>query len=569
MKIALLQCNSVNGDVAGNLARILDAARQAAGAGAELCVTPELALCGVTPGHFLLAEDFAAGCLRALDSLAAAFRDGPALLVGAPVPSVYAAGLQSNAAVLVENGGWQVVSRKVYRNPGQNHAPGEMPDQDAGYFDRGISCGIVTLKGWRLGVALCENALNMDGSFWNTGYAGGHSALMELTRRGVDALVHMAASPFRQGSQEARERLLSHMAARHHVHLFSVNMVGGNDSRVYNGQSCVFDPTGRLLARGKAFEEDTLTVDTARGQGAADSLEPLCACAEEAYWRALVLGTRDFVRKCGAQKAIVALSGGMDSALVACVGVEALGAENVTGVLMPSPYNSPGSLTDAEKLAANLHMPTVTLPIEPLMRAYAAALEPGLALFAERPGDVTMENVQARIRGTLVSSLANRAGALVLNAGNKSECAVGYCTLYGDAVGALGVIGDLTKTQVYAVGRWYNAHCNAETIPGEIFTKAPSAELRPGQKDADSLPPYEVLDPVLEELLRSAAPDAGQPESRPGSLWTDALRLDVRRRLFGAEFKRRQMPPVLFVSRVPFGAGWRTPVAGKFHLPES
>ena len=559
MKIALLQCNTVTGDVAGNVERIISTARQAGAAGADLCVTPELALCGVAPGHYLCAQGFAAGCLKALDILAAELKDGPSLLVGAPVPSVYASGLLSNAAVLVEKGGWQVVSRKVYQNQGQNPSVAESADEDARYFDRGISCGIVTMGGWRIGVVLCEDAQSEDGSFWKTRYASGHNPLMELVQRGVDALVHMAAAPFSVGAQETDEHLLSHVAARHHVHMFSVNMVGGNDSRVYNGQSLVFDPTGQLLARGKAFEEDVLVVDTARGQNGAKTPEPLASCVEEDYWLALVLGTRDFVRKCGVEKGIVAISGGMDSALVCSVAVEALGADNVTGVLLPSPHSSEGSLADATTLAKNLGITTVTLPIGPLMEAFATALKAGLDLFEEKPGDVTFENVQARIRGTLITSLANRAGALVLNTGNKSEGAMGYCTLYGDSVGALAVIGDLTKTQVYAVGRWYNAHRGAEIIPDEIFTKAPSAELRPGQKDSDSLLPYEDLDPILEDLLQPA-----EAESGPLS----PTRKEVRDKLFRAEFKRRQEPLAIYLSRTPFGGGWQTPVAGRFRLPE-
>lgn len=553
MKIALLQCNSVTGDVAGNQARILEAARRAARAGADICVTPELALCGVAPGHYLCAADFAQGCRTALRNLAEALSEGPPLLVGAPVPSVYAAGMLSNAAVLVDKGKWQVVSRKVYQNMNQNGDQGD----DMRYFDRGVSCGILSLDGWRLGVALCEDAVAGEGAFWQTRNAGGHNPLMELIQRGVDAVVHMAAAPFCVGAQAAGEHVLSHVAARHHVHLFSVNLVGGNDSRVYNGQSLAFDPTGRLMARGKAFAEDVLVVDT---NGAdADMVEELCQSVEEAQWRALTLGTRDFVRKCGAQRAIVGLSGGMDSALVCCIAVEALGAGNVTGVLMPSPYNSEGALTDARQLADNLGVTTVTLPIEPLMRAFEAALRPGLDLFPAYDGDVTFENVQARIRGTLLTSLANRAKALVLNTGNKSEAAMGYSTLYGDAVGALGVIADLTKTQVYAVARWYNAHRGAEVIPRNVFDKAPSAELRPGQKDADSIPPYEKLDPVLEALLDP--PSAGVDKD------LDGLCREVRHRLFRAEFKRRQAPPALHVSRVPFGAGWQAPVAGLYRLP--
>lgn len=560
MKIALLQCNSVTGDVAGNMQRILEASRQAAAAGAELCVTPELALCGVAPGHYLCAEDFAAGCRTALDLLALELRDGPALLVGAPVPSVYASGLLSNAAVLVDKGSWQVASRKVY----QGGAQGMGPDtDDSRYFDRGISCGILTIGGWRMGVVLCEDARSEEEAFWKIRYASGHNPLMELVQRGVDALVHMTAAPYSEGAQAAGEHMLSHVAARHHVHLFSVNLVGGNDSRVYSGQSLAFDPTGQLLARGKAFAEDVLVVETAGsapgGASGGKAPEPLSSCVEENLWHALTLGTRDFVRKCGAEKVIVGLSGGMDSSLVCCVAVEALGAENVTGVLMPSPYSSEGSVSDAHSLAQNLGIRTVTLPIESVMKVFEQALAPGLELFTSRPGDTTFENLQARIRGVVLSSLANRAGALVLNTGNKSEAAMGYSTLYGDTVGALAVIGDLTKTQTYAVARWYNEYRQAEVIPQQVFDKAPSAELRPGQKDEDSLPLYGQLDPVLEELLLPGASSAAANIS--------PLRLEVRNRLFAAEFKRRQEPLALFVSRVPFGAGWQAPVAGRYRLP--
>ena len=557
MKIALVQCNSVTGDIAGNLENILEAAAQAARAGAELCVTPELALCGVAPRHYLCAEDFASGCLTALDKMAVALADGPPLLVGTPVPSAYAASLLSNAAVLVEKGRWRVVSRKVCQETALRqdaHAPQRGDD---GLFDRGISCGILALGGWRLGVVLCEESRGGDASFWQPRHVGGHSAFMELLRRGVDAVVHLNASPFRAGSQAMTEHMLSHVAARHHVYIFSANMVGGNDSRVYHGQSLAIDPTGQLLGRGKAFEEDLLLLDTSSARGGG-RVAPPPACREEEYWRALVLGTRDFVHKCGMERVLVALSGGMDSALVCCVAVEALGADNVTGVLMPSPHSSAGSLDDARALAENLGIRTLTIPIGPLMHGFAQALAPGLELFAEPPGDVTFENIQARIRGCIVASLANRAQALVLNTGNKSECAVGYSTLYGDTVGALSVIGDLTKTLVYAVGRWYNDHRDAR-IPEEIFRKPPSAELRPGQKDEDSLPPYEKLDPLLESLLAPAS--SGTAPQTP-------LRQEIRRKLFAAEFKRRQEPLAICVTSVPFGNAWQTPVAGRYRLPQ-
>ena len=545
MKIALLQCNAVTGDVVGNVARIAAAAQEAAGAGADLCVTPELALTGPDPGSYARMVDFADGCHRGLDLLAEAVRNAPPLLVGAPVRSVYAQELLSNAAVLCRDGQWQVASRKV----GANGA-----GREGRVFELGLSCGILTLGGWRMGIALYGET-GGESSFWEIQYASGHNPLMEMVQRGVDAIIHMNATPFCRGSQEFIEQRLSHVAARHHVHLFSVNLAGGFDSGVYSGQSVAFDPTGQLLARGRAFEEEVLIVDTAEGSG---KIHASCACPEESVWHALTLGVRDFVGKCRAGKAIVGLSGGMDSALVCVVAAEALGPENVLGVLMPSPYSSEGSVTDSLALAENLGVRTVTLPIDTVMRAFADTLRPGLGLFPEPPhGDTTFENVQARIRGVLLSSLANRARALVLNTGNKSEAAVGYSTLYGDTVGALGVIADLTKTEVYAVAAWFNDRHGRKLIPSAIFEKAPSAELRPGQKDSDSLPPYDVLDPALQRLLR---PD---PHGAP----LNDTEQDIRARMFAAEFKRRQEPPALYLTDMPFGGGWQAPMAGRYRMP--
>lgn len=308
----------------------------------------------------------------------------------------------------------------------------------------------------------------------------------------------MTATPYTKDRAGEEYAILSHVAARHHVHLLCVNAVGGNDGLVYAGQSTAFDPTGALYARGKAFEEDVVVLDTAGGSA---PVAPDFASWEEGVFGALVLGTRDFVNKCGLTRGIVGLSGGIDSALVLSVGVEALGKDNVTAVLMPSPYSSRGSVDDAAELVKNLGVKSVVMPIEPVMKAFEQTMSQGLGMFETYPGDFTFENVQARIRGTLVTSLANRARALVLNTGNKSEGAMGYCTLYGDAVGALGVIADLTKTQVYDVAEWYNRSRGSNVIPRAIIEKAPSAELHPGQKDSDSLPPYSELDPIIETLI--------------------------------------------------------------------
>lgn len=604
MKIAMLQCDSVAGDVAGNAARILEAVRAATGA--DLCVTPELALSGPRPGEYLHAEGFAPGLRRALDQLAEAVaclpQGGPALLLGAPAPSLSRPGELANAAILIHRGAVQVVSRRMLSPEARQ---GREFAVDGAPWGDGISLGIVTLEGWRLGVIVCEDAAVRADAFWNPGPQRGHDPLRDLMRRGVDAILHMTAAPFRPGAQEQAERVLSHVAARERVHLLSANLVGGDGSIVYSGQSLAYDPSGRLLARGRAFAPDVVMVDTAaetahgmrpeapalsdentaehRAAGGAATLvvnriQPPCV-GHESLWNALVLGTRDFVRKSGATGVLLGLSGGMDSALVACVAAEALGADNVTGVIMPSPHTSAASVEDALAVAANLGLPTLTLPIAPLMAAFETALAPGFDRFAARSGDVTLENLQARIRGVLLVSLANRSGGLVLNTGNKSEIAVGYCTLYGDAVGALAVIGDITKSEVYALGRWLNAFRGRDLIPARVLTKEPSAELRPGQKDTDSLPPYASLDPVLERLLRRAGQEPGRADATEGGQGRDgtdggdgaacdALCRETRALLFGAEFKRRQLPPALRVSGAPFGqGGWQAPLVGRWRMP--
>lgn len=551
MKIALIQCNSTTGDIVGNSERILSAWQKAREAGCDLCVTPELALSGVAPSHWLRMPDFMQGIMQALDHLATATKDGPPLLVGSPVPALYHEDLFANAAIMIQQGAWQVVSRKV-----RGHDTLASP-----YFEYAGASGILSLGGWRFGVVLAEDRPDGQSGFWAVPHAQANNPLRELLQRGVDAIIYMAACPWHVGAQRSAERTLRQLAARHHLHLFGVNMVGGNDNGVCHGHSLAVDPTGTLAVRGKGFAEDLLLIDT--GMTAPLDVEqnpavaPRCACDEESIWHTLTLGTRDFVHKCGCRKALLGLSGGMDSALVATVACEALGAENVLAVLMPSPYSSVGSISDSVELAANLGLATQTLSIEPAMDAIGATLEATLASMPPRENDTTMQNVQSRIRGLLLSALANRMGALVLNTSNKSEAAVGYSTLYGDTVGALAVIGDLSKTRVYEVGRWYNAHRGQEIIPEAIFTKAPSAELAPGQKDSDSLPPYERLDPMLEQLLTSPAALTANTDSMPETR-------EVRRKVFAAEFKRRQEAPPLIISQTPFGSAWRVPVVGRY-----
>ncbi|MDO5536738.1 MAG: NAD(+) synthase, partial [Desulfovibrionaceae bacterium] len=440
MKTALLQVNPVTGDIAGNIERISEAVLRAGKV--DLCVTPELALSGVAPGQFLSMNDFVAGCARGLDILAARFANGPDLLVGAPVVSVYDPELLSNAAVLVSRGRWDVVSRKI--------RPEASRDPEAQFFDRGVSCGIINLAGWRLGLVLCESD-SME-SFWNV-RGTGYVPLLDLISRGVDAIIHMKATPYVIGQRADMEAMLTHVAARHHIHLLSCNAVGGNGGLIFGGQSLALDPTGAVYARGRAFEEDVLVVDMATGTAPVAGVGKVW---QENVFSALVLGTRDFVRKLGLRRALVSLSGGIDSALVLVVAVRALGAENVSAVIMPSGFTSEEAVAGATQLAKSLGVRVTLMPIDGIAERYWEILAPKGADFGYEDDKPARFKLNSRIRGSLLMSMAASGEHLVLNTGNKSESAMGYCTLYGDTVGTLGVIADLTKTQVYAVAEWLN-----------------------------------------------------------------------------------------------------------------
>ncbi|MEG6507297.1 NAD+ synthase [Nitratidesulfovibrio sp. 1201_IL3209] len=556
MKIALLQLNLVVGDVTGNAARIEAAVRDAAARGAGLCVTPELAICGYPPRDLLLRRDFVPGCRKALAGLAQRLKGGPPVLVGAPVPNPTPVGNRlHNAVVLLHEGTVTVATRKVL-----------LPTYDVfderRYFEPGVNCGAVTVAGWRLGVTVCEDIWN-DKTFWQEHRQYETDPVADLALAGVDAIINLSASPFTLGKQAVRERMLSRVASRYRVPVLYANQVGGNDDLLFAGKSVAFDAVGHLIARGRPFEEDTVLVDVAASTGAIcpDPAEP-----EAQVWQALVMGTRDYARKCGFTGAVLGLSGGVDSALVAAVAAEALGPENVRALLLPSPHSSEGSVTDALAVARNLGLPahTVhTVPIGPLMEGFDAALAPVFGALGRTARDVTEENIQSRIRGNLLMAVSNKSGALLLTTGNKSELAVGYCTIYGDMAGGLAVIADVPKTLVYRVCRWRNAQVGYDLIPSVILDKAPSAELRPGQKDTDSLPPYDVLDAILERsVVHHMDRNAVVAEGFAPEVVDTVLRL-VRI----SEFKRRQAAPGLKVTDRAFGTGWRMPVAGRLVLP--
>ncbi|HXW99028.1 MAG TPA: NAD+ synthase, partial [Methanomicrobiales archaeon] len=424
-------------------------------------------------------------------------------------------------------------------------------DEDR-YFEPAIGPQILAIAGTKVGISICEDIWN-DADFWNQKRY--HSdPIQELVKAGAKCLVNISASPFTAGKQQLREKMLSGIARKYGIPLLYVNQAGGNDDLVFDGRSCAFNAAGGLIARAAPFAEDRLAVEifgNAPAEIHTDDFSP-----EAEIWNALVLGTRDYVRKTGFAKALIGLSGGIDSSLVAAIAVEALGKENVLGVLMPSPFSSGGSVTDAEALGSRLGIRTTILPIAGIMHAFDGALA---GEFAGLSRDITEENLQARIRGTLLMALSNKSGALLLSTGNKSEIAVGYCTLYGDTNGALAVIADVPKTMVYRISRWINARGPSPVIPEAVFLKAPSAELRPDQTDQDSLPPYDLLDEVLYrhiELHESPA-EIVAGGFDPSVVYRIAHMVKI------AEFKRKQLPPGIKVTDRAFGTGWRMPIAAR------
>jgi NAD+ synthase/NAD+ synthase (glutamine-hydrolysing) len=547
VKIALLQIDPTVGDVRGNAALIADAAREAAGAGADLAVAPELSLVGYLPRDLLLNAGFVRRSWDHAADLARVLADGPPVLVGLPEPNHSDIGRPLyNSAVLLRGGRVEQRFRKALL------PTYDVFDEDR-YFEPFRGPQILNLNGCRLGISICEDVWN-DRDFWKRRRYH-HDPIEELVRAGAQAIVNLSASPFTVGKQQRREEMLSSMARKHHVPVVYVNQYGGNDDLVFDGRSCAFNRAGIPVARGRSFDRDVVVCDL-------DSLSPIPPLADAApepeIWHALVLGTRDYARKCGFASAVLGLSGGIDSALTAAIAVEALGASHVLGVLMPSPHSSRGSIDDSLALAARLGIETLTLPISPAMDAFDRILR---GAFAGLPKDVTEENIQARIRGNLLMALSNKRGSLLLTTGNKSELAVGYCTLYGDMSGGLAVIADVPKTMVYRVARWLN-ETRGGVIPEPILTKAPSAELRPNQTDQDSLPPYDVLDEILRRHIELHQP----ADEIVADGFDEATVARVLRLVRAAEFKRKQAAPVLKVTDRAFGTGWRMPIAARLDL---
>jgi NAD+ synthase/NAD+ synthase (glutamine-hydrolysing) len=545
MKIALLQINPTVGDLAGNTRLILDALHEAKRHGAALAVTPELALVGYLPRDLLLSGGFVERSWKALDALARDAAALPPVLVGLPEPNASDEGRPLfNTAALLRGGEIGERFRKALL------PTYDVFDEDR-YFEPFHGPQTLDIAGRRLGISICEDIWN-DRDFWKRRRYH-HDPIEELVRVGADAIVNLSASPFTANKHTRREAMLGAMARRHSVPVLYVNQFGGNDDLVFDGRSCGFGPDGAPTARARSFDHDVLICDLDR---TAAIPPPSDVGTESEIWRALVLGTRDYVMKCGFRRAVLGLSGGIDSALTAAIAVEALGAECVLGVLMPSPYSSRASIEDAQALARNLGIETMTLPIEGIMRGYDQALAD---VFAEGDCSVARENIQARIRGALLMALSNSRGSLLLTTGNKSELSVGYCTLYGDMSGGLAVIADVPKTMVYRVARWRNHSVGRSLIPESSLTKAPSAELRPNQTDQDSLPPYEILDGILQQYI-----ERHQPAERIIAAGFDAATVHrVLGMVRNAEFKRKQAAPGLKVTDRAFGTGWRMPIAAR------
>jgi NAD+ synthase (glutamine-hydrolysing) len=558
-RIALAQIDTTVGDFAGNAAKIRAATERARSAGAKLVVFPELALCGYPPRDFLDFPEFLERARRTLDELAqpAEWSRGVALVFGFPeaVPGAPPPGLY-NAAALVSGGKIAAIGRKSL-------LPTYDVFDETRYFLPAERSTAAEADPWdvRIGLSVCEDVWN-DKRFWDRPRYE-RDPLAELARDAAGLVVNLSASPYATGKPALRERMLAASAKGHGVPIAYVNQVGGNDALVFDGGSVLVARDGRILARAPLFQEALVLADLQGGPVDVLALDgnPLPPAppaspdplADEVL-SALVLGVRDYVSKCGFRSAIVGLSGGIDSALTACIAAEALRPSNVLGVAMPSRYSSSHSREDAEALAESLGVRFREIAIEPMHAAFLAQFEKAEG----RPlGDLAEQNVQARIRGQILMALSNDTGGLVLSTGNKSELAVGYCTLYGDMAGGLAVIGDVPKTLVYRVARAANTRAGKALIPERTFTKPPSAELKPNQTDQDTLPPYDVLDAILQAYVEERLPtDAIVARGHPEETVRRVLRMVV-----ASEYKRRQAAPVLKVTEKAFGEGRRFPIA--------
>jgi NAD+ synthetase len=555
MKIAIAQLNPIIGDLTGNAAKILEIAQQADTQNARLLLTPELSLCGYPPRDLLLNPSFVNAMETTLKKLAQDLPANLAVLVGTVVHNSDAP--VTGGKILFNSIAW-LEAGEIKQYFHKRLLPTYDVFDENRYFEPGLQANYFTLDDIKIGVTICEDLWN-DEQFWGKrNYAV--NPIAELSNLGVDLIVNLSASPYTVGKQKLREAMLKHSAKHFQKSIIYTNQIGGNDDLIFDGRSFALNQQGEIISRASGFTTDLITVEFDQEKrdlnSNLNSISPIYESEDEEIWQALVLGVRDYVKKCNFSQVVLGLSGGIDSALVAAIATTALGKENVLGVLMPSPYSSQHSVSDALALANNLGIKTQILKIGELMQGFDHTLS---ELFTGTQFGVAEENIQSRIRGTLLMGISNKFGHLLLSTGNKSEMAVGYCTLYGDMNGGLAVISDVPKTRVYSLCKWLNYHHQTEIIPENIIKKAPSAELKPDQLDQDSLPSYNILDDILERLInqhQSAAQiiNAGHDKD----LVNKVLKLVSR-----AEFKRRQAPPGLKITDRAFGTGWRMPIASK------
>ena len=545
MKIALAQLNTTVGDFAGNEAKMLTAYQRGIEARVDMVICPELSVCGYPPRDLLYKRDFLPANWAALQRLAKAIGK-TGLLVGYAGQNEKRPGREAtNSAALLQHGGIVAIRHKTLL------PTYDVFDEDR-YFEPATENAPVEFNGEKIGITICEDVWN-DEDFWRDRRYRRNPAV-ELAEAGARVLINISASPWHLGKNRMRCEMLANLAAKTKCPLIYCNLAGGNDELIFDGASLGFTETGQLAAEGGFFCEDFLVVDIARP----GVIRPQAMEDEEQVYRALTLGLRDYLHKCGFKSAVLGLSGGIDSAVTAVLAVEALGPENVRGVSLPSQFSSQGSLDDAQALAANLGIQYDVIPIQTAFEAVKGELKP---VFAGRKEDTTEENIQARLRGVTLMALSNKFGSLLLTTGNKSELAVGYCTLYGDMCGGLAVISDVPKTMIYRLANWINRE--HELIPAASITKPPSAELRPNQTDQDSLPPYDVLDAILDAYV------VGQksPSEIVQLGFDEATVHRVARLIDFNEYKRRQAAPGLKVTSKAFGVGRRIPIAHRYQDP--